>query len=131
VPQQLGLAFAACAHAQKTLLGAAARRKNVVAADEHVDFADTQVPAHHLHDLQHGEQPIAILLDLGPLVAVKRILNRQVWQVEFLVHRAEFLARGLEQRDPDETFRFADVTVDFAGLDVGEFLATLVRNTID
>jgi len=96
-----------------------------------IDFADVQFVPRHFDDVQHGEQRVAVLLDLGPLMAVEGVLDRQVGQVELLVHRIELLARGLEQRNPDETFGLADVTVDFAGLDVGEFLPALVRDAID
>ncbi len=81
--------------------------------------------------MQYGEQGVAVFLDLGPLMAVERVLDRQVGQVEFLVHGGEFLARGLEQRDPDKALRLANVTVNFAGLDVGELLPALVRDAIN
>ena len=52
--------------------------------------------------MQHDEQVLAILFDLGPLVRLARVFHRQVVQVEFVLHHVhQFLVR-LEQAKPDE-----------------------------
>ena len=129
--QQLRLPLAAGAHPEEAVLGAAADRQDVVAADEYIDLADVQFRPHRLDDLQHREQRIAILFDLRPLMAVAGVFDRQLGQVELFLHRVEFFARGLEHRHPDETLRPVDVTMYLAGLDVGELFAAFIRDAVD
>ena len=87
-------------------------RQHVVPADEHVHLADLQLLARHLDGVQHGEQRVAVLLDLGPLVAVVRVLDRQLVQVELVLHLGELGGVGVAQRHPDEAVRAADVGLD-------------------
>jgi hypothetical protein len=90
VAQQLGLALAARAHAEEALLGAVADRQHVVRPGEDVDLADVQLLAGDLHHVQHGEDLAAVFLDLGPLVAVARVLDRELVQVELPAHLLDF-----------------------------------------
>jgi hypothetical protein len=110
--EQLGLALAAFAHVLEPLFGAAANRQHIVAADEDIDLADLQFVVDDFDRMQHGEQRIPIFLDLGTLVAMLRIFHRQFVQAEFPLHLGEFFGSGLVQRDPDKTFRPADILAD-------------------
>ena len=69
---------------------------------------------HQLADLDHllgvdvagglddDEEGLAVELDLGPLVGLDRVLDRQLVQVELARDRLELLGRGLEDAEPDE-----------------------------
>ena len=81
--------------------------------------------------MQHGEQRIPIFLDLGTLVAMLRILHRQFVQAEFPLHLGEFIGSGLVQRDPDKTFRPADILADIFFHNIGKFFTVFVRNAAD
>jgi len=63
-----------------------AHRQHEVAADEDVHFADFELVAHHLDGIDDNEEQVAIFLDLRPLVAMARILDRQRVQVELVLH---------------------------------------------
>ena len=129
--QQLGLALAARAHFLEAALGVLPDRQHVVAADEDVDFADAELLARHVDGMQDGEDGVAVLLDLRPLVAVARVLHRQLVQVEFVLHGGQFRGVGVLQRHPDEAVRSVDVGLDLALGDFGEFPAVLVGDAID
>ena len=68
---------------------------------------------------------------LGRWWPVLRILDRQRVQIELRLHRGELLRRRVQQRDPDEAFRPADVSADLARLDVGQLAAVLIGNAVD
>jgi hypothetical protein len=55
-------------------------------ADEDRHLADLSSPSRSSRQLHHHEQRVAVLLDLGPLVAVAGVLDRQRVQVELLLH---------------------------------------------
>jgi len=129
--QQLRFALATRAHVDESAFPMAAHRQNVVFSGEDVDLADFDFVAGKLDGVLHHEQRIAIFLDLGTLVAVVRILDRQFVQVEFLLHRGEFAGPGIQERHPDEAIGTAYVVADFVGLDVGEFTAVLVCGAVD
>ncbi len=131
VAQQLRLALAARAHLREAALGVLPRREHVIAADEHVHLADLQLVARHLDGVQHGEDRIAVFLDLGTLVAVVGVLHRQRVQVELVLHLGQLGGVGVPQRHPDEAVRAADVGLDLALGDLGELLAVLVGDAID
>ena len=81
--------------------------------------------------MQHGKHRIAVLLDLGPLVPVVRVLDRQLVQVEFVLQLGEFRGVGVLELHPDEAARAAEVGTDLALLDLGEFFSVLVGGAID
>ena len=72
-----------------------------------------------------------VLFDLGTLVAVVRVFDRQLVEAEFVLQRGELGRLGILQCDPDEAVRLADVRADFADLDVRELLPVLIRDTVD
>ncbi len=55
-----------------------------------------------LERVQHDEQRIVVFLDLRPLVALVRVLDRERMEAELLGHLVDLVLRRLEQRDPDE-----------------------------
>jgi hypothetical protein len=81
--------------------------------------------------VHHGEQAVAVLLDLGPLVAARRVFDRQFVQVEFLLHLAHLVVGGVAQRDPDEAVGLVEVVADVLDRDVGQFFAFLVGDAVD
>ena len=95
VAQQVRLALGALAHAEEALRRAAAHREHEVGADEDADLADLQLVGgrelDHVHDREHG---VAVLLDLRPLVAVARVLDRQVVQAELALHLEQLVVRS-------------------------------------
>ena len=84
-----------------------------------------------LDRVQHDEQRVAVLLDLRPLVAVARVLDRELVQVELLLHLLELGLGGVLERHPDEAAGPREVVADLAHVDVGELAAVLVGDAVD
>ena len=95
------------------LLAALARRRvrqrrsvahgdQIVAADEHVCFAELDLGRDDLRGVQRDEQRIVVQLDLRPLMRVVRVLDGKVVQAEFLLQFVQQGFVGLVQADPDE-----------------------------
>ena len=140
VLQQLRLAFGTAAHAEEALLAAVAHRQHVVGADEDVDLAHVHLAGAErgsaldrlqLDQLQHGEQRVAVLLDLRPLVAVTRVLDRELVQPELLLHGSELLGRGVLERHPDEAVAAADPASDLLDRNVLDPAPLLVHDAVD
>ena len=83
--------------------GAVAHRHQIARADEQVGLAKTDMAVDGLRGVDGDEQRVAVRLDLGPLVRVVRILDREIVQAEFLLQLAQDAFSGLVQADPDET----------------------------
>ncbi len=75
-----------------------------VAVDEQQDLARLDVVAvvHVADGLEDDEQGVAVDLELGPLVRVDGVLDRQLVQVELARDGVELLLGGLEDADPHE-----------------------------
>jgi len=131
VAQQLRLAFAARAHVLESALGVAAHRDHVIPAHEDVELAHAQVFAAHIDGVQDEEERIPVLLDLRPLVAVARVLHRQLVQVELLLHRRELGIGRVAQGNPDEAVGTREVAADLARVDFRELAAVLVSDAGD
>src|SRR5687768_10896484 len=56
----------------------------------------------HLRRPRDDEQAVAVALQLGPLVRLAGILDRQRVQSELLLHLRELVVARLEQADPDD-----------------------------
>ena len=80
-----------------------------------------------VHDREQG---VAVLLDLGALVAVAGVLHRQFVETELVLHDGQFTRARIDQRNPDEAFRTMHVLMDLVRLDVGELAALLVRGAV-
>jgi hypothetical protein len=108
-----------------------AHRQHVVATGEDVDLARPELVARHLDSLQHHEQRIAVLLDLRPLVAVARVLHRELVQIELLLHLLQLGFGGVAQPHPHEAPRPREIVADLALVDVGELAAVLVSDAVN
>jgi hypothetical protein len=64
-------------------------------------------------------------------VAVAGVLDRQLVQIELLLHRGKLFRRRVAQRQPDETVGLSKVIADLAKLDVGQLSAVLVGDAVD
>ena len=134
VAQQLGFSFAALAHAQKTLLAPIAHRQHVVATDEDIDFADVDPDGAvrcRLQQVKNDEQRVPVFLDLGALVAVPGVFDRQFVQAELFLHFVQFFRRGIDQRHPDEASGTGDVVADIGDRNIGQLGAVFIGNAID
>src|SRR2546425_746595 len=96
-----------------------------------VDIFDLDLAAHELDVVQHREQRVSVLLDLGTLVAVTRVLDSELVQIELVLHGGELARPGVLHRDPHEALGAADVLADVLGCDVAELLAVLVCSAVD
>ena len=67
-----------------------AHRQHVVRAGEYIYFADHQLVVDDFDHVQHREHRVAVLLDLGPLMAVAGIFHRQFMQIELFLQIGEF-----------------------------------------
>lgn len=130
--EQVRLALRARAHAEEIRLRAIADREHEVRADEDVDLAHLELVAvGDLDRLQHGEDRVVVLLDLRPLVAVARVLDRQVVQAELLLHLGQLVGRRVLQRHPDETAGALEELADVVDRAVGQLGAVFVGHAID
>jgi hypothetical protein len=129
--QQFRLALAARPHPGQRLLAAVAHGEDEVPADEDVDLADVDLVGDGLQQVHRHEEGIAVLLDLGALMTVAGILDRQFVQAEFFLHRRQFRVSGVAQRDPDETARPGEIVADFVDRYIGELASFLVGDAVD
>ena len=81
--------------------------------------------------MKHREQRIAVVLDLGPLMSIARILDRERMQAELCLHLCERVGVRFAQGNPHEDIRLGYVIADLLDGDVGEFLSVLVGDTTD
>ena len=112
---------------------AVADRHDVTGADEQVRLAALDpllliVPARRAQD---QEEPVAVLFQLGPLMGLVRVLDRQVVQAELALHAAQFVLRWLEEAEPDECAVALRPLADLVESHVGDPAATLVRRAVD
>ena len=78
-------------------------------ADEHVDLAglDRVLLVDVPERLEHEEQRVAVVLELGPLVGVAGVLDGQRVQVEGARDQLELVGAGVVDADPLEVARVA------------------------
>ena len=131
VLEQMGFALAAGAHLLEAFFGTAAHREDEVLPGEYVDFPDIEIGSVRLDHMQHGEQRLAVFLDLGALMAELCVFDGKVVQAELVLQGFQFSRRRIVQRHPDEAFGAADVVVDIAWNDVRKFDAVLIGNATD
>ena len=129
--QQVRLALGARAHAEEALRRVQPRRQHVAGADKHVDLADRHFAVFQFDRLHHRKQRVAVLFDLGALVAALGVCDRQFVQAEFVLHDQQIFRRRIAQRDPHERVKPFEVIADFTDADVGQFFAFLVGDAID
>ncbi len=136
VAQQLGLALGARAHAGEAELRTVPDRQHVIDADKDVDLADAQLvaailAADDLGRMQHGEQRVAVFLDLRPLVTLARILDGELVEVELARDLVELALRRLEHRHPDEAVGTMHVLAHVGDGNVGDLPAIFVGDAAD
>ena len=80
-----------------------------VVADEDHDLAESHdlVGVDVLRGLEHDEERVTVKLELGALVGVDRVLDRERVQRELLPDRVELLLGRFVEADPGEDVRFA------------------------
>ncbi len=118
-------------HAEEALVGVAPHRQHVIGAGKYRQLTNRHLVAHQFDDLHDDEQRVAILLDLGPLVAAQRIFHRQFVQAEFFLHQRDVGSVWVAQRDPDKGVIQLDVVADILDRDIGQLFAFLVGDAID
>jgi hypothetical protein len=131
VLQQLGLALRTVAHIREAELTVHPHRQHVISTDENADLAHVKVVFLHFDRLQHGEQGIAIFIDLRALMAFARIFDGELVQTELFAHFFELLGRGIFDRDPDEAVRPLQILADVFLGDVCELAAFQICHTVD
>src|SRR5262245_26828452 len=63
-------------------------------------FAESDTPVDHLRCSRDDEQRLAVLLDLGVLMSLAGILDRQIVQTELRLHALQEIGARLPQPDP-------------------------------
>jgi hypothetical protein len=82
-------------------------------------LAECDAAAVELCGACYDEQRVAILLDLRTLMGVVGVLDREIVQLELLLHAAEHRHVGLVQADPDHMVGLAAPARGFVDGDVG------------
>jgi len=70
--------------------------------DHHVTGLDIRGRLDVAQRLQRQEDRVVVDIELGSLVALDCVLNRQRRELELLVHQGELGVSGILQADPDE-----------------------------
>ena len=82
-------------------------------------------------EVHHDEERRAVFLDLGPLVSLLRVLNRELVKGELLLQRRQLRRLGVFQRDPDKTVALGEMRSHLGQRNVGQLLAAIVGHTVD
>ena len=98
---------------------------------EDADFTDRKIGMDNLYQVHHHEQRFTVFLDLGALVSVPGVFDRQIVQPEFLLHFIELAIGRIAQRNPDETVWLFKIFADILNGWFGELDTVLVGNAID
>jgi hypothetical protein len=101
-------------------------RYDIAVADENMRFTELNTAFRHLSCAGDNEKPLAILLDLGSLMAPQRILNGQVVEVEFALNPPQQVIGGLVQSEPDDMSGLLCPSARLRNGDVSNPLARLV-----
>ena len=120
--QQFRFALTARANVGQTLLRAAAHGEDVVAPGENRELADVVFAAGRFHQVQHREQGIAVLFDLGPLMSDQCVLDCERVQVESRLQFGEFGRGRIVQRHPDKAIGPLQVLGYLRDRNVADFL---------
>ena len=131
VTQQLRFLFAALAHVDKPLLRPVSHRENVIAADKDAHFADVQFLTAAFEHMQDDEKRLAVLVDFRPLMAVLRVLDGEVVQTEFLLHRFELPGNRIFNGHPNEAAGLVDEQVNLADRNIIQFFSVPVGDAVD
>ena len=75
---------------------------DIARADKQMGFAERNAAVQQLRRARDDEKRVAILFELGSLVRVLGVLDRQIVQVELPLDAVQKLAVRLEQADPHD-----------------------------
>src|SRR5215213_5170768 len=78
-----------------------AHRDDVSLAHEEVRLAERNAAIHELHGSRHDEETGLVLFELGPLMGLAGVLDRERVQIELGLHLVEDFGVGLMQSNPD------------------------------
>src|SRR5215210_8540760 len=128
--QVLGVGLQLLAYSAQVRRLSVAHAHYEVFSHKEVDFAelDPLLLVQVTGRLEHDEERIPVALQLGPLVGVRRILDRQPVQAELLGDGRELLFRRLVEADPRYT---APVSDGLIGLFEGGRLGGTVAVNVD
>lgn len=112
-PQMLGVGFHPLTHVvQAAVLTVADCDHEVLADEDHhlAGFDDLARQRHRfvldvIHGFEHKEQRVVVAIQLGPLVGVHSVFDRQRVQSENVRHFLHLGLVGFVQTDPDERAR--------------------------
>jgi hypothetical protein len=108
-----------------------ADRDDETLARENVGLAERDMIALKLGGAQDQEQRVAVELELGPLVGVQRILDRERVQAELRLDLPQLRLIGLVKADPDEVAGSLRPAPPFPDRDVHDALAAAVGSRRD
>ena len=104
-------------------------------ADEEHDVTELDLLAVLVvsHRLEHDEQRVVVLLNLGPLMRVERVLDREIVQLELLGHLVQLGLGRFVQTDPDEGVVLGAGRREGVGIALGHDLtdAVVVESAVD
>ena len=100
-------------------------------AGEDVGLAERHVLALELRGPQHQEQGIAEQLEVGPLMGVQRVLDRQRMQLELGLDLPQLGLRPAVKAHPHEVAGLLRPTAPLLDRDVGDALSTAVGRRRD
>ena len=128
--QVLGVGLQLLAYSAQVRRLTVAHAHHKVFSHKEVDFAelDPLLLVQVAGRLEHDEESLPVALQLGPLVGVRRILDRQPVQAELPGHRRELLFRRPVEADPRHT---APVPDGLIGLLEGDRLGGTVAVHVD
>jgi hypothetical protein len=128
--EQFRLLLAAAAHVGKSELRVAAHRHDILRTDEDRDLTVQAVGA-RLEQVRDNKERRSVLVELGALVALLCVFDRQLVEIEFLLKRHQLRWLRVLQGDPDEAVASLEVRAHLCERDVGVLLPAIVSHTVD
>src|SRR5262249_22009278 len=81
--------------------------------------------------MQNHEKRLPVFFDLGTLVPLAGILNRQFVQRKFRLHGFKLRWLGILYGDPNKAVGLVDEEMDLINRDIGKLAAILIDDTVD
>jgi hypothetical protein len=89
-------------------------------------LAELDALVDHLGGAGDDEQAVAVALDLGPLVRLRRIVDGELVEIELLLDDSKLGVGRLEQPDPDEMALASRPFAALVDADVGDLAAVMI-----